>query len=87
MARWVGVLAAVAVPILLLYSKFLDGYLWDDDFTLIASGWTFDPTASFGIFNRSHFYRPLIDLYFDLAMAVSLLAFPDLSLALAEIFS
>jgi hypothetical protein len=59
----------VAVVILVLYRNFLDGYLWDDDFSLIAAGRTFDPGESFGLFNRHHFYRPLIELYFDAGMA------------------
>ena len=68
--RSASALVVVAAVIVTLYVKFLQGYLWNDDFTLIASGRTFDPGESFRFLNRDHFYRPLIELYFDLGMAL-----------------
>ena len=69
--------ALLAAPVLLVaavifsvHHSFLSAYLWDDDFALIADGRTFDPEWSFGFTQRTHFYRPLIELYFDLMVAL-----------------
>jgi uncharacterized membrane protein SirB2 len=60
----------VAAAVFLLYRTFLGGYLWDDDFGLIAAGRTFDSSWTLSFANRNHFYRPLIEFYFDLAYAL-----------------
>ncbi|HTM04088.1 MAG TPA: glycosyltransferase family 39 protein [Vicinamibacterales bacterium] len=81
-AAW---LALVAATILVLYWRFLDAYLWDDDFAWIVAGRTFDPAWSFGFTQRTHFYRPLIELYFDIGVALfgySTRAFHALNIAL-----
>ena len=65
--------------------RFLGAYLWDDDFAWIAAGRTFDPAWSFGFTQRNHFYRPLIETYFDLGVALfgySTRAFHALNIAL-----
>ena len=48
----------------------LDAYLWADDFGWLTAGQTFDPASTFSFLQRTHFYRPLVELYFDLATAV-----------------
>lgn len=60
----------IAATTLLLYRPFLDAYLWADDFGWLTAGQTFDPASTFSFLQRTHFYRPLIDLYFDLVTAV-----------------
>jgi hypothetical protein len=60
----------VAATTLLLYFPVLDAYLWADDFGWLTAGQTFDPVSTLSFLQRTHFYRPLIDLYFDLATAV-----------------
>ena len=59
----------IAAAALLLYVPILDAYLWADDFGWLAAGQTFDPMSTFGFLQRTHFYRPLVDLYFDLVTA------------------
>ncbi len=51
---------------LIIDHSFVDAYLWADDFGWMTNGQTFDPAWSFGFLHRTHFYRPLIELYFDL---------------------
>jgi hypothetical protein len=66
----VGALLLIAATTLLLYFPLFDAYLWADDFGWLAAGQTFDPASTFSFLHRTHFYRPLVDLYFDLATAV-----------------
>jgi hypothetical protein len=63
-------LLLIAAATLLLYFPVLNAYLWADDFGWLAAGQTFDPVSTFGFLQRTHFYRPLVDLYFDLVTAV-----------------
>ena len=60
----------IAATTFLLYFPFLNAYLWADDFGWLAAGQTFDPASTLGFLKRTHFYRPLVELYFDLTTAV-----------------
>jgi len=59
----------IAAATFLLYFPFLNAYLWADDFGWLTAGQTFDPASTLGFLQRTHFYRPLVEFYFDLTTA------------------
>ncbi len=56
----VGVLAAVGV----VYWQAMSGYFFEDDFQWLAGTLTYDPASVLSLTGRTHFYRPVIELYF-----------------------
>lgn len=59
------VLAAVAV-----YRQSTTFGLYDDDYPHLTSAWQFDLSRSLAVTGRTHFYRPVVDLYFAGASSV-----------------
>jgi hypothetical protein len=55
-----GVLAGVA----LVYRRAMTGYFFEDDFQWLAGTLTYDPSSVLSLAGRTHFYRPIIELYF-----------------------
>lgn len=55
-----AVLAAIAA----VYGNAIGAYFYEDDFQWLMSTYTFQPPHVFNIGSYSHFYRPVIELYF-----------------------
>src|SRR5688500_5069190 len=55
---------AVAAAIAAVYWKAVGAYFYEDDFQWLMSTFTFQPWHIFDIGAYSHFYRPVIELYF-----------------------
>jgi hypothetical protein len=50
--------------VLVIYWNAIPAYWLDDDFQWLVTRWTFHPSDLLDISSRSHFYRPVIELYF-----------------------
>jgi hypothetical protein len=59
-------LALVAVTVL-VYRRALDAYFFDDDFQWLAGTLSFAPSNLVAIGSLTHFYRPMLDVYFAAA--------------------
>jgi hypothetical protein len=55
-----AVIAAAAV----VYRGAMAGYFFEDDFQWLAGTLTYDPASVLSLSGRTHFYRPVIELYF-----------------------
>ena len=55
-----GILAGVLV----VYRQAMSGYFFEDDFQWLAGTLTYDPASVLSLAGRTHFYRPVIELYF-----------------------
>jgi len=55
---------AVMAAIVAVYWKAVGAYFYEDDFQWLMSTFTFQPWHIFNIGAYSHFYRPVIELYF-----------------------
>ena len=55
--------ALVAVPFL-VYRVAVSAYFFEDDFQWLAGTLTYHPASVFDLADRTHFYRPVIELYF-----------------------
>ncbi len=53
--------------VLFIYRAAIPAYFFEDDFQWLVSRWSFRPADLFDLSNRSHFYRPVIELYFWIA--------------------
>ena len=63
---------AAAIPLLLwAYAPALSSYLASDDFQWVAAGMTFSLGRLVEIGNRTHFYRPLVEIYFGAASGIA----------------
>ncbi len=51
----------------IVYHNALSAYFFDDDFQLLVGSWSFRSSQLVAIGSLSHFYRPVIDLYFAAA--------------------
>jgi hypothetical protein len=60
------ILAGVAV----VYRQAMSGYFFEDDFQWLAGTLTYDPGSVLSLAGRTHFYRPVIELYFWTATAL-----------------
>ena len=60
----VVVLIAAAV---LTYHRAVSAYFFDDDLQWLVGSWAFTPSNLWAFGQLTHFYRPVIDLYFALA--------------------
>jgi hypothetical protein len=58
-----AILAAVAI----VYRRALSIYFFEDDFQWLVSTWTYRPASLLELGQHSHFYRPVIELYFWIA--------------------
>jgi hypothetical protein len=63
-----AVLLACAVGV--IYRGAVGAYFFEDDFSWLASRLTFHPTDLLSLEGRSHFYRPVIELYFWLGVVL-----------------
>ena len=50
-----------------VYHNALSAYFFDDDFQWLVGSWSFHPSQLVAFGTLSHFYRPVIDLYFAAA--------------------
>src|SRR5258708_2905061 len=50
-----------------VYRAAVSAYFFDDDFQWLVGTWTFQPAHLLDVGHLSHFYRPVIDLYFATA--------------------
>lgn len=50
--------------VFLIYWQAIFSYWLDDDFQWLVTRWTFHPSMLVDISGQSHFYRPIIELYF-----------------------
>jgi hypothetical protein len=55
---------AVLVAVLAIYRPALSAFFFEDDFQWLATRLTFHPADLFDLAGRSHFYRPVVELYF-----------------------
>ena len=60
MAAVVALLAAAVI----VYHNALSAYFFDDDFQWLVTSWSFHPAQLVAFTGMSHFYRPVIDVYF-----------------------
>jgi hypothetical protein len=68
-ARVRGVLAIVLLvaAAVLTYHRAVSAYFYDDDLQWLVGSWAFTPSSLWAFGGMTHFYRPVIDLYFALA--------------------
>jgi hypothetical protein len=58
-----AVLVLVA-SVVIVYHNALSAYFFDDDFQWLVTSWSFHPGQLVAFGSMSHFYRPIIDVYF-----------------------
>ncbi len=66
MRRALAVLAIVGA-VAVIYGEAVPSYFFDDDFQWLVTRWTFHPSDLLHLSDKSHFYRPVIELYFWIA--------------------
>jgi hypothetical protein len=59
--------AVIVTAAFVVFRPVLFGYFFDDDFQWLVGTWTFDASRVFDISQMTHFYRPVIDVYFAAA--------------------
>ena len=64
MSRKALAVVSVVAAVILVYREAASGYFFEDDFQWLAGTLTYRPSSVFSLFDRSHFYRPVIELYF-----------------------
>ena len=62
-AHFVAVAVLVAA-VVIVYHNALSAYFFDDDFQWLVTSWSFHPGQLAAFAAMSHFYRPVIDVYF-----------------------
>src|SRR5262245_33871389 len=67
--RWPAAVASVTLVLaaVIVYHNALSAYFFDDDFQWLVGSWSFHPSQLVAFGSLSHFYRPVIDLYFAAA--------------------
>jgi hypothetical protein len=55
----------------LIYREAVSAYFFEDDFQWLVTRWSFRPSDLLDLASRSHFYRPVIELYFWIGSAVT----------------
>jgi hypothetical protein len=50
--------------VVIVYHNALAAYFFDDDFQWLVTSWSFHPAQLVAFSSMSHFYRPVIDVYF-----------------------
>src|ERR1051325_5647068 len=56
--------AVLAISVVIVYHNALRAYFFDDDFQWLVTSWSFHPSQLVAFASMSHFYRPVIDVYF-----------------------
>jgi hypothetical protein len=59
--------AIIVAAAVFVYRAAVSAYFFDDDFQWLVGTWTFHPTHLLDFAHLTHFYRPVIDLYFAIA--------------------
>jgi hypothetical protein len=54
----------LVIAVAIVYHNALAAYFFDDDFQWLVTSWSFHPRQLIAFSSMSHFYRPVIDLYF-----------------------
>lgn len=57
-------MAAIIAAVIVVYRDAAGGYFFQDDFQWLAGTLTYRPSQVFDIAGRTHFYRPMIEMYF-----------------------
>ena len=63
----VAAAASLVSAAVIVYHNALSAYFFDDDFQWLVGSWSFHPAQLVAFGSLSHFYRPLIDVYFAAA--------------------
>lgn len=64
MARRLVAALALVGAVLVIYRHAVGAYFFDDDFQWLVTRWAFHPSDLLDVTSRSHFYRPIVELYF-----------------------
>ena len=69
MKRNLMAILAIVAAVFIVYRDVHSAYFFEDDFQWLAGTLTYDPASLFDVFGsgRSHFYRPIVELYFGIA--------------------
>src|SRR3979411_3195721 len=59
--------ATIVAAAAFVYRAAVSAYFFDDDFQWLVSTWAFQPAHLLDIAHQSHFYRPIIEVYFAAA--------------------
>ena len=54
----------LVIAVVIVYHNTLAAYFFDDDFQWLVTSWSFHPGQLVAFSSMSHFYRPVIDIYF-----------------------
>ena len=54
----------LVIAVVIVYHNALAAYFFDDDFQWLVTSWSFHPGQLVAFSSMSHFYRPVIDIYF-----------------------
>ena len=54
----------LVAAVVIVYHNALSAYFFDDDFQWLVTSWSFHPRQLVAFASMSHFYRPVIDVYF-----------------------
>ena len=65
--RHIAAAAAIVAAGVFVYRDAMHAYFFDDDFQWLVGSWSFDASNLIDIAQRSHFLRPVIELYFGVA--------------------
>jgi hypothetical protein len=68
--RPIAAAAVIVTAAVFVYRGAIDAYFFDDDFQWLVGSWSFDVWNLVDIAERSHFLRPIIELYFAVATPV-----------------
>ena len=70
MARRLLAALVLAGAVLVIYWAAIPAYFLDDDFQWLVTRWSFHPSDLLDLGGRSHFYRPVVELYFWVGVRV-----------------
>jgi hypothetical protein len=62
--RHLVAVTVLVVAVVIVYHNALAAYFFDDDFQWLVTSWSFHPGQLVAFSSMSHFYRPVIDVYF-----------------------
>ena len=65
--RRFGPILLLVGSVAIIYRQAVGAYFFEDDFQWLVTRWSFHPSDLFDLSSRSHFYRPVIELYFWIA--------------------
>src|SRR3954470_14165664 len=62
--RHLVAVSVLVLAVVIVYHNALAAYFFDDDFQWLVTSWSFHPAQLVAFSSMSHFYRPVIDVYF-----------------------